>query len=84
MFDRITRILRERVASGRSVVTVHAEEEMTDDDLMVCGDTWMTCDVCGREGARAERVTRSYGKGRGLLVIENVPVVVCAVMLLWK
>jgi YgiT-type zinc finger domain-containing protein len=37
----------------------------------------MICDVCGCEGARAERVTRSYGKGRGLLVIENVPVVVC-------
>jgi YgiT-type zinc finger domain-containing protein len=77
VFDRITRIIRERVASVRFVVTVHAEEEMTDDDLTVCDDTWMTCDVCGREGARAESVTRSYGKGKGLLVIENVPVVVC-------
>ena len=37
----------------------------------------MICDVCGCEGARAEHVTRSYGKGRSLLVIENVPVVVC-------
>ena len=37
----------------------------------------MKCDVCGKEGARVRRVTRSYGKGEGLLVIENVPVVSC-------
>ncbi len=37
----------------------------------------MVCDVCGKSGARIRRVTRSYGKGESLLVIENVPVVVC-------
>ncbi len=37
----------------------------------------MLCDVCGQEGARIRRVTRSYGKGTTLLVIENVPVVSC-------
>lgn len=37
----------------------------------------MTCDVCGRQGARLIYVTRSYGKGADLLVIENVPVVSC-------
>ena len=37
----------------------------------------MKCDICGKEGARVRRVTRSYGKGEGLLVIENVPVVSC-------
>jgi YgiT-type zinc finger domain-containing protein len=37
----------------------------------------MICDICGQEGARLQRVTRSYGRGRGLLVIENVPLVVC-------
>ena len=37
----------------------------------------MICDVCGQEGARIRRVTRSYGKGETLLVIENVPVVSC-------
>jgi len=37
----------------------------------------MVCDVCGREGARVRRVSRSYGKGADLLVIENVPVVSC-------
>ena len=37
----------------------------------------MLCDVCGQEAARIRRVTRSYGKGATLLVIENVPVVSC-------
>jgi len=37
----------------------------------------MICDICGKEGARIRRMTRSYGKGKNLLVIENVPVVVC-------
>ena len=37
----------------------------------------MTCDLCGETGARAHRVSRSYGKGLDLLVIENVPVVRC-------
>ena len=37
----------------------------------------MTCDYCGKEGARIRRVSRSYGKGNRLLVIENVPVVSC-------
>lgn len=35
------------------------------------------CDICGTEGARVRRVTRSYGSGEDLLVIENVPVVSC-------
>ena len=37
----------------------------------------MTCDVCGRSGARIRYVTRSYGKGTSLLVIENVPIISC-------
>jgi len=37
----------------------------------------MICDICGREGARVRHVTRSYGKGEDLLVIEDVPVVSC-------
>lgn len=35
------------------------------------------CDICGRRGAQIRYLTRSYGKGANLLVIENVPVVVC-------
>ena len=37
----------------------------------------MICDNCGRAGARLRRVARTYGKGKYLLVIENVPVVSC-------
>lgn len=37
----------------------------------------MICEICGREGARVRHVTRSYGEGSDLLVIENVPVVSC-------
>jgi YgiT-type zinc finger domain-containing protein len=37
----------------------------------------MNCDICGKDGVRERRVTRSYGKGSGLLVIENVPIVAC-------
>lgn len=38
---------------------------------------WAICDVCGMEGTGVRRVTRTYGKGRDLLVIENIPVVSC-------
>jgi len=37
----------------------------------------MICDICGQEGARVRHVSRSYGKGEELLVIENVPVISC-------
>ncbi len=37
----------------------------------------LICDSCGKRGAQIRHVTRSYGKGANLLVIENVPVVVC-------
>ncbi|MBI3448278.1 MAG: type II toxin-antitoxin system MqsA family antitoxin [Acidobacteria bacterium] len=35
------------------------------------------CDICGRRGAQIRRVTRSYGRGADLLVVENVPIVSC-------
>jgi YgiT-type zinc finger domain-containing protein len=35
------------------------------------------CDICGASGVSVRRVSRSYGKGRNLLVIENVPLVSC-------
>ena len=37
----------------------------------------MICDICGQEGARVRHVTRSYGRGKDLLAIENIPVVSC-------
>ncbi len=37
----------------------------------------MLCDICGRDGARIRRVTETHGKGKDLLVIEQVPMVSC-------
>ena len=37
----------------------------------------MICDVCGKEGASIRRVTETFGKGKKLLVIENIPMVKC-------
>ncbi len=36
-----------------------------------------TCAVCGGSGAKIRHLSRSYGQGDNLLVIENVPVVSC-------
>ena len=37
----------------------------------------MNCDNCGKKGAKVRKLTRSYGKGKKLLIIENVPVINC-------
>lgn len=39
--------------------------------------TTQTCDVCGKKGVLQRRLSRTYGRGPTLLVIENVPVVAC-------
>jgi len=37
----------------------------------------IVCDLCGKPGARIRQVSETHGKGRDLLVIENVPMVDC-------
>ena len=37
----------------------------------------MKCAICGKKGARQRYVSRSYGKGESLLVIEDVPTIHC-------
>lgn len=37
----------------------------------------ITCDICGKTGARVRRVTRTYGKGKSELLVRNVPAVSC-------
>ena len=37
----------------------------------------MLCDICGKKGALKKHMSRSYGSGNNLLVIENVPVIGC-------
>jgi YgiT-type zinc finger domain-containing protein len=36
------------------------------------------CDICGSPRARDRRISRTYGNGATLLVIENIPVVHCS------
>lgn len=35
------------------------------------------CDYCGEQGVHHKLITRSYGKGATLLIIENIPVITC-------
>lgn len=44
---------------------------------MLIDQTCLICDSCGQNGARIRSVTKSYGKGENLLVIENIPVISC-------
>lgn len=37
----------------------------------------MICDICGRQGARVRRTTRTFGAGRSAFLIEGVPLVRC-------
>ena len=37
----------------------------------------MICDICGHDGITEKKVTRSFGKGKDLLVIEDIPVQCC-------
>jgi YgiT-type zinc finger domain-containing protein len=37
----------------------------------------MICDICGLEGARIRKITRSYGEGNNILIIENIPIMSC-------
>ena len=37
----------------------------------------MICDICGQQGIRVRRLARTFGPGKNLLVIENVPVLSC-------
>lgn len=37
----------------------------------------VSCDICGRDGAKVRRVTRSYSRGVQEFLIRGVPVVSC-------
>lgn len=38
----------------------------------------MICDMCGKDQGAVKLVTRSFGKKKDLLIIEDIPVVSCA------
>ncbi|MCU0567136.1 MAG: type II toxin-antitoxin system MqsA family antitoxin [Oculatellaceae cyanobacterium Prado106] len=35
------------------------------------------CDICGQTHAKLRHVSRAYGKGDDLLIIENIPMISC-------
>ncbi|MEQ8959641.1 MAG: type II toxin-antitoxin system MqsA family antitoxin [Coleofasciculus sp. C2-GNP5-27] len=37
----------------------------------------MMCDICGSDNVIIRQITRAYGKGEDLLVIENIPILSC-------
>ncbi|MFM6912391.1 MAG: YgiT-type zinc finger protein [Dolichospermum sp.] len=37
----------------------------------------MKCDICNSEGVHIRNVTRTYGKGEELLIIENLTIISC-------
>lgn len=37
----------------------------------------MICDMCGQDQGTVKLVTRSFGKKKDLLIIEDIPVVSC-------
>ncbi len=38
----------------------------------------MICDICGHEGVRIRKVSRTYGKGNNLLLIKDIPLACCS------
>ncbi|MBS4028882.1 MAG: type II toxin-antitoxin system MqsA family antitoxin [Ignavibacteriales bacterium] len=38
----------------------------------------MICKICGNNSAKVRKVARTYGKGKDMFVIEDVPVVSCS------
>ena len=36
------------------------------------------CEICGAYNARIRRVNRTQGKGEDMILIENIPLVVCS------
>ena len=39
----------------------------------------LECGNCGKGGARSRPVSRSYGSGKDILVIEGIPLLSCSV-----
>jgi YgiT-type zinc finger domain-containing protein len=38
----------------------------------------MICEVCGKKTASIKKVTKSFGRGPSLVVIEDIPVLSCS------
>ena len=38
----------------------------------------MICEICGKKTASIKKVTKSFGRGHSLVVIEDIPVLSCS------
>ena len=38
----------------------------------------MNCQICGKKTASIKKVTKSFGRGHSLVVIEDIPVLSCS------
>jgi len=38
----------------------------------------MICEICGKKTAAIKKVTKSFGRGHSLVVIEDIPVLSCS------
>ncbi|MDH4096882.1 MAG: YgiT-type zinc finger protein [Nitrospira sp.] len=38
----------------------------------------MNCQICGKKSASIKKVTKSFGRGPRLVVIEDIPVLSCS------
>jgi YgiT-type zinc finger domain-containing protein len=38
----------------------------------------MNCQICGKKSASIKKVTKSFGRGSRLVVIEDIPVLSCS------
>ncbi|MFC1852880.1 type II toxin-antitoxin system MqsA family antitoxin [candidate division CSSED10-310 bacterium] len=37
----------------------------------------MQCDMCGKHNAKIRKITKSFGKGSNIFIIENIPLIIC-------
>ena len=37
----------------------------------------MICDCCGKEGAVEKNISRSFGEGKDIIVVDGIPMIIC-------
>lgn len=82
--DQTTRerkyLVRGRAVDGRQIVVV---SKLGATDKLIVITAWLMmnklkCDNCGEQKARIRQISRSYGSGKDLLVIEGIPLISCS------
>jgi YgiT-type zinc finger domain-containing protein len=66
-----------RSAAGRRGVSSESARRERSSSSRPGSRTTMRCDICAADRAQLRHVTRSFGRGDRLVVIENIPYIVC-------